>query len=62
MYYNCLGNIPKSTGKISRNKRSHGAWQTEMLNQPSMQIVRQNKSPRKSGGRVAVVSGTSEIV
>jgi hypothetical protein len=53
MYYNCLGNIPKNTGKISRNRRSHGAWQTEMLNQPSMQIVRQNKSPRKSGGWVA---------
>ena len=32
-----------------------------MLNQPSMQIVRQNKSPRKSGGRVAVFSGTSEV-
>ena len=32
-----------------------------MLNQPSMQIVSQNKSPRESGGRVAVVSGTSEV-
>jgi hypothetical protein len=44
MYYNCLVNIPKNTGKISRNKRGKTTYTTSPEERPlgkPIQIIRE---------------------